>query len=145
MALEQILLATLLLIFYAIGGMIDTYTSYRFFPPKKEPPKILSNFTLVWWCLIYSGLLPALMVFVAGGFQFWVAKVWIVFGILGSVAWDLMFSKIWSGKWISESCITWGWVKLGEKRINIGFSEDTVVWLHISRVIGAVILFLILF
>ncbi|RLJ09432.1 MAG: hypothetical protein DRP15_03795 [Candidatus Aenigmatarchaeota archaeon] len=142
---KEILTGILFVVFLAIGGVIDTYTSYRFFPPKKKPPKWLSNFILVWWCQVYSGLLPCLMVFVASGFQLWVLKVFLTFGILGSVLWDLTFSKIWSGKWISDSCITWFWIKIGKRKINIGFSRKTVAWLHAVRIIMFIVFFVLLF
>lgn len=128
---QQIILATLLVIFAIVGGMVDTYASHRFFPPQIKPPKWLSDFFLVWWLVIFVILLPMSIAFAASGFKFWVIKTFLVFGVLASVFWDLVFSKIWSGKWISDSCKTWFWVG----KFNLGFNSKQIVWWHLFRLI----------
>jgi hypothetical protein len=127
---QEILIAILLTLFYFIGGIIDTYTSHRFFPPKVHPPKWLARTFLFWWLVVFVGILPFLIAFVASGYSLWVIKVFVTFLILGSVIWDLIFSKIWSGKWISKSCETWFW--LGS--FNLGFDEKTIIPFHLLRI-----------
>lgn len=127
----EIIFIVVLLLFGIIGGLVDTYTSFRFFPPKKEPAEWFSNYFLVWWLIIFVVGLPFLLAYVASGFSSWVIRVYITFGVLASVLWDLAFSKLWSGKWISDSCLTWFWIG----KHTIGFTSKTVVRLHIFRLI----------
>lgn len=124
-------MALLLVIFAIVGGLVDTYASHRFFPPQIKPPKWLSNHFLVWWLIIFVAIIPFLMVYAASGYAFWIMKVFLTFGVLASVFWDLVFSKIWSGKWISDSCKTWFWVG----KFNLGFNAKQIVWWHLARIL----------
>lgn len=137
----EILLIILLFLYMIVGGMVDTYASDKFFPPKVKPPKWFSNYFLFWWLVIFVGLIPFSAIFVTSGFSLKILKIYAVFGLWGSVIWDLIFSKMWSGKWISDSCLTWFW--LG--KVNIGFDKKTIGYFHIFRIILAAALFYLLF
>lgn len=137
MSAKEIIISIIILLFAAIGGAIDTYASHRFFPPKIHPPRWLSDIFLFWWLVIFVGVFPFLLVFVALDYNPEIIKVFVTFWVLGSVIWDLVFSKIWSGKWISDSCVTWFW--LGKH--NLGFTEKTILPFHVMRLV----LFLFLF
>ena len=126
---NEILLIVLLIFFVVAGGVVDTYASYRFFPPRVKPPRWLSEYFLIWWLIVFVGLLPFLIAYTASGYSFWVIKIYITFLPILSVLWDLVFSKIWSGKWISDSCKTWFWVK----KFNIGFDKKTIIRFHLVR------------
>ena len=134
-------MALLLIIFACVGGAVDTYTSHRFFPPKIHPPKWFARTFLVWWLIIYSMVLPFLMVFIASGYNPQIIKLTITFGLLASIFWDLIFSKLWSGEWVSESCETWFWV--GGR--NFGFSKEKIIWFHLFRIILFVVFYYIFF
>ena len=133
---KEAFLAILLIVFACVGGLVDTYASHRFLPPLIKPPQWLSNHFLVWWLIVFVMIIPFLMIYAASGFSFWVIKIFLTFGVLASVFWDLVFSKIWSGKWTSDSCKTWFWIG----KYNIGFNAKQIVLWHLTRVV----LFLIL-
>lgn len=141
---QEIILALLLLVFSVVGAIVDTYVSYRYhkyknpansklkiFVPEIEPKKWLADFIPVWWLGIFVVLLPFFMVFVASGYNFGIVKLYLTVGVLASVVWDLVFSKVWAGKWISDSCSTWFWVE----KFNFGFNAKQVVWWHLARII----------
>ena len=129
---QEIILVILIFLFALTGGVVDTYPSYRFFPPKIKPPQWLSDYFLVWWLVVFVMIIPISIAYVASGFAFWVIKTFLIFGVLASVIWDLVFSKIWSGKWISDSCKTWFWVG----KFNLGFNSKQIVWWHLFRVVA---------
>ncbi|MBI2617748.1 hypothetical protein HYW55_06455 [Candidatus Gottesmanbacteria bacterium] len=134
---NQIVLIVLIILFAMVGGMVDTYASYKFFPPKRKPPLWFSHFFLVWWLIIFVISFPFLFAYVASGYSPTIIKMFVTFGILASVVWDLIFSKMWAGKWISDSCKTWFWV--GKR--NLGFTKKTVIWLHTVRILVFAVLF----
>lgn len=149
MIVSEFILAILLIIFAIVGAMVDTFVSYKYHKYQKpqnkklkafvpeESPNWLKETMPVWWLVVFVVLLPFLMVFVASGYDFSLIKLYLTIGVLASVVWDLVFSKIWAGKWISDSCITWFWVG----KFNFGFNSKQVVWWHLARV--AVFLFLL--
>lgn len=154
MSKNEIILAALFLIFMAVGSLIDTYVSRNFhkhknpknpklkgFKPEVEPPFWLSNHILVWWLAIFVIGLPFLMLYTASGFNSAILRMYLVFGVLASVIWDLVFSKIWSGKWTSDSCITWFWVG----KYNIGFTKDQIGYFLLARTILFIILFYVFY
>lgn len=134
-SIQLFLFVFLFFLFFVFGAIVDVYASQAAeFPPKRKLPWWVSDLFHIWWLLLVIGVLPIGIVLVATGFNPLPLKVWIAAGPTFSVIWDLIFSKLWSGKWISDSCTSWLRIKWkGKVVLNIGFSEKTIGWFHLAR------------
>lgn len=133
--MQKIQLILIVISFYFVGGIIDYWQSAM--EHKKVIPKFLLDYFLIFWLIIYSGVLPFLLVFVASNHNLDLAKIFIGAMLIGISLWDMVYSFFDTKTLVSPQdiyfCI---------KNKNYGLSKTQLYLWHLIRwTIG--ILFLI--
>lgn len=121
-------------LFLFLGGIIDYWQSARHH--HKPLPASLEKYFGLFWLILYSGLLPFILVFSASGFNLHTARVFIGTFFIGIVVWDMVYSLLDKKTLISGQKDYWFW---GGKDYSLS-KNQIVVW-HIIRLLaGSLIL-----
>ncbi len=114
--------------FFLVGGLIDYWQAS--IEHKKKLPKFLRDYFLVMWLIIYTGLLPLVLVYVASNFNSTITLAYVAAASIGSVGWDIVYSLLDTGKPISDQ--EGYFVYKGE---NYGLTATQILGWHVIRVI----------
>lgn len=101
--MQKILLIILVMTFYVVGGIIDYWQSAM--EHKKKIPRFLLDYFLIFWLIIYSGVLPFLLVFVASNYNIELAKVFTGAMLIGISLWDVVYSLFDTKSLVSPQAI----------------------------------------
>ena len=123
-------------VFLFIGGIIDYWQSARHH--HKPIPKLLRNYFALFWLILYSGILPFILVFSASNFNLEIAKIYLGFLLVGMVLWDIVYSFLDKKTLISYQKDYWFW---GDKDYPLG-KNQIICWHLVRLVIGVLILLL---
>lgn len=136
MQFNILILGLITILFLTTGGVVDYWQSARHH--GKNIPLWLDNYFGLFWLILYSGLLPILLVFSASNFNFSTAKFYIGFLLIGAVCWDLIYSLLDKKVLVDKVKDYWFW---GGK--DFGLSKSQIILWHIIRLSIAIILIII--
>lgn len=123
------LLIIVTIIFYSFGGMIDYWQSARHHNMKI--PFLLKKYFAFFWLIMYSGVLPFLLVYSASNFDNGVAMKFMGAFLIGAAVWDIVFAFLKSGKPVVAIHDYWFW---GNK--DYGLTRNQIIFWHILRMAG---------
>lgn len=115
------------LIFYIVGGCVDYWQAARHH--KLIIPKLLKNYFALFWLILYSGILPFLLVYTASNFNVNVSLKYIGAFLIGASLWDFIFAYLFKGTPIVGIKDYWFW---GNK--NYGLSKNQIILWHVVRI-----------
>ncbi|MDD5071814.1 MAG: hypothetical protein PHQ42_03705 [Patescibacteria group bacterium] len=132
---QSILIFCLLLLFWASGAVVDTalwgHETYR------TPDWLIKNLHL-FWLVLNQFLLPLLVLLVIKpGLNTLI--LYLSAGFSGSVLWDLVYSLLTRGKFISDSLERW--FTLDFLNLTVGFGREQAIYFHIFRILISAALF----
>ncbi|HSV95114.1 MAG TPA: hypothetical protein VLH94_04065 [Spirochaetia bacterium] len=134
MTSSQYILGMVVCAFFLVGGMVDYWQSARHH--HKPIPYVLEKYFALFWLILYSGVLPFTLIFLASGFNFFVAKTYLGFAFIGFVLWDIVFSLLDKKTLISDQEAYWFW---GDKDYPLSKGQ-VAVWHLIRLIVGMTIL-----
>jgi hypothetical protein len=121
------------ILFYSFGGMVDYWQSARHHNMKI--PFLLKKYFAFFWLIMYSGILPFLLVYSAANFDNEVALKFTGAFLIGSVVWDILFALLKSGRPVVDISDYWFW---GEK--NYGLRKNHILFWHGARMLGGILI-----
>jgi hypothetical protein len=134
-----LLLILALILFWLTGSFVDSalwfHTSYR------TPAWVVTNLD-IFWLVLSQGLWPLLLALILKP-KF---NTLVAFGsaaCFGGVAWDLSYSLLTRGAWVSDSLEHW--FTLGSSGLVIGIGPEFVWAFHILRLVLGLVLLLWLY
>ncbi|KKS90194.1 MAG: hypothetical protein UV66_C0007G0006 [Candidatus Woesebacteria bacterium GW2011_GWA1_43_12] len=131
--MQKIQIILIVITFYIVGGMIDFWQSAK--EHNKKIPQFLLDYFLIFWLIIYSGILPFLLVFVASNYNFDLAKTFIGAMLIGISLWDLVYSIF-----DTKSIVSPQKIYFCVKGKNYGLSKQQLYIWHAIRWIAGIVL-----
>lgn len=134
MDLQILLLIVITLCFYGTGGMIDYWQHARHH--KKPIPPILKNYFAFFWLIMYSGLLPFLLVASSSNFNREIIIYYFGAFLIGTSIWDFTFSLIKKGVLVFDISDYWFW---GGKDYPLT-KKQWIIWHMIRLTAGTLVI-----
>lgn len=133
MSKPNILLVISTVAFYCIGGAIDYWQSAR--QHNKPIPKFLKDYFALFWLILYSGILPFLMVYFASGFNSYIALKYLGGFFIGVSLWDFVYARLDKNKLVYNIKDYWFW---GKK--DYGLTKNQLIVWHVIRILVGFVL-----
>jgi hypothetical protein len=114
------------ILFLTVGGVVDYWQSARHH--NKPIPRWLKDYFALFWLILYTGLLPFMLVVSASDFDADTVKIYLGFFFIGMTCWDIVFSYLQSGKFVVSIKDYWFW---GKK--DYGLTKNQIILWHALR------------
>ena len=135
--IPYLLLIIVLVAFWMTASIVDV----ALWTQRRWPEWMAQNFQIIWLAL-HSFLLPLLLVLVLKP-RLNTFLAFLSAAFFGSVAWDLIYSWITRGRFISDSMVKWFAVGYGD--LVFGVNENYAVLFYAARLAAGVLLLYALF
>ena len=135
--IPYLLLIIALVAFWMTASIVDV----ALWTHRRPPEWMAQNFQIIWLAL-HSFLLPLLVVMILRP-RLNAFLAFLAAGFLGSVAWDLIYSWLTRGRFISDSMVKW--FAVGYGNLVFGVNEAGALWFYVARVVIGLMLLYALF